>query len=248
MSTVWLALIVAPIAGSVLSVLIVRLPAGEGVVGGRSRCRSCGKVLSPMDLIPLLSWALLRGRCRACGAPIGILYPAIEIAAIVVVAWAAASVPEDLLWPTAGLGWTLLALSVIDARALILPDALTLPLIAGGLIVAWFVNPSAPLDHVIGAAAGGLTFWLIARIYEGVRHRQGLGLGDAKLFAAAGAWVAWQGLASVVLMAALGALAAVALLAIAGRSPGASGRLPFGPFLALGLWLTWLYGPITLAL
>lgn len=247
LSATWLALIAAPIVGSFLSVLVVRLPAGEGVVGGRSRCRSCGSDLSPLELLPLLSWALLRGRCRSCGAPIGILYPAIEIAAVAVVAWTAATVPEDMLWPTAGLGWSLLALAVIDARTFILPDALTLPLIAAGLAVAWYLDPAPPLDHVVGAAAGGLSFWLIAHLYARTRHRQGLGLGDAKLFAAAGAWVSWQGLASVLLTASLGALALVALLAAFGGPARASTRVPFGPFLALGLWLTWLYGPIALA-
>lgn len=244
MSTVWLVLLAAPIVGSFLGVLVVRLPAGEGVVGGRSRCRTCGEALAPWDLIPLVSWIARRGRCRTCGAAIGILYPAIEIAALAVAAWAAAVVPAGMLWPSAALGWTLLALAWIDARALILPDALTLPLIAAGLVVAWAVAPGAVADHLIGAAAGGFAFWLIARLYAAVRHRRGLGLGDAKLFAAAGAWVSWQGLASVVLTASLAALAAVALAAAAGRAVSASTRLPFGPFLALGLWLTWLYGPL----
>lgn len=247
MSSVWLALLAAPIVGSFLSVLVVRLPAGEGVVGGRSRCRSCGKALAPRELIPLVSWIARRGRCGACGAPIGSLYPALEIAAVAVAAWAAVSVPEAMLWPSVGLAWALLALGVIDARAMILPDVLTLPLIAAGLVVAWSVDPGGTFDHVIGAAAGGLTFWLIGWIYARARRRRGLGLGDVKLYAAAGAWVGWQGLASVVLLASLAALAAIAARAAGGRAVGASTRVAFGPFLALGLWLTWLYGPLGLA-
>ncbi len=141
----------------------------------------------------------------------------------------------------------LLALAAIDLRALILPDALTLPLTAAGLLIAWRMTPEALPSHVVGAGLGWLSFRLLAALYTRLRGHEGLGHGDAKLMAAAGAWVGWQALPTAVLLAALIALAAVALAAAAGRRIGAATRIPFGPFLALGLWLTWLYGPLLLS-
>ncbi len=197
--------------------------------------------------MPLASWLALKGRCRYCRQPISRLYPAVELAAIAVAAWALAVVPAPLVAASALLGWTLLALAVIDARELILPDALTWPLAAFGLAVTWLLDPQRLADHAVGAAAGWLGFWLIARIYTALRHRSGLGAGDAKLMAAAGAWVGWQGLASVILIGSLSALAAVGAAAILRRPVTASTPIPFGPFLAFGLWLTWLYGPWALS-
>jgi leader peptidase (prepilin peptidase)/N-methyltransferase len=244
MSMPWLAVALSPIVGSLLGLLVVRLPAGEGVVLGRSRCRSCSRPLRPLDLVPVASWLALRGRCRACGARISRLYPAVELAAILVAAWTVLAVPSVVVWPTAGLGWTLLALAVIDVRTLTLPDVLTLPLAACGLAVAWWLDAASLGEHATGAAAGWLGFWLVARLYAALRHRPGLGGGDAKLMAAAGAWVGWQGLPSVILIGSLAALAAVAAAAALRRPVEAATPIPFGPFLALGLWLTWLYGPL----
>lgn len=240
----WLVIAVSPVVGSLLGLLVVRLPAGEGVVLGRSRCRTCARSLGPLDLVPLASWLALRGRCRHCGGGISRLYPAVELAAVVVAVWALLAVPAAVVWPTAALGWTLLALGFIDARALILPDVLTWPLAAGGLVLAWLLEPAALPDHAAGAAAGWLGFRLVGWIYAALRNRPGLGAGDAKLMAAAGAWVGWQGLPSVLLLGALAALAGVAAAALLRRPVTASTAIPFGPFLALGLWLTWLYGPL----
>ncbi|MDZ3837416.1 MAG: A24 family peptidase [Rhodospirillales bacterium] len=244
MSAAWLAVALSPIVGSLLGLLVVRLPAGEGVVLGRSRCRSCLRSLRPLDLVPLASWLALRGRCRACGQRISRLYPAVELAAVLVAVWTALAVPGVVVWATAVLGWTLLALAVIDVRTLTLPDVLTLPLAGCGLAVAWWLDDVSLGGHAIGPAAGWLGFWLIARLYQTLRHRPGLGEGDAKLMAAAGAWVGWQGLPSVILIAALAALGAVAVAKVLCRPLDAATPIPFGPFLALGLWLTWLYGPL----
>jgi leader peptidase (prepilin peptidase)/N-methyltransferase len=242
----WLVVAVSPIVGSLLGLVVVRLPAGEGVVLGRSRCRSCSRALRPLDLVPLASWLALRGRCRACGERISRLYPAVELAAILIAAWTVLAVPGIVVWPTAGLGWTLLALALVDARTFTLPDVLTLPLAACGLAVAWWLDAGSLPDHALGAAAGWLGFWLVARLYSALRHRPGLGGGDAKLMAAAGAWVGWQGLPSVILIGALAALAAVAVAKILRWPLTAATPIPFGPFLALGLWLTWLYGPLAI--
>jgi len=160
-------------------------------------------------------------------------------------AWAAAVVGGGWLLPaTALLGWTLLCLAVIDARHLILPDALTLPLLLLGLVVAALLPGGRLVDHGIGAAVGFLAFAAVGAIYRRLRGRDGLGLGDAKLLAAAGAWVGWAGLPGVVLIAAALGLLATLALRMTGRGGPAEAPVPFGPWLCAAIWCTWLYGPL----
>jgi leader peptidase (prepilin peptidase)/N-methyltransferase len=239
-----LPVLTAPFIGSFLGVVAERLPAGRGVVLGRSACPHCGHRLRARDLVPVLSWVASGGRCRYCAAPLGLLHPAIEIAALVIALWAASELSGWLIWAGCALGWTLLALAVIDQRHLILPDRLTLPLIPAGLGVAYAVEPSLVLNHAIGAGAGFLALAVVGWAYRRLRGREGLGLGDAKLLAAAGAWVSWPGLPSVVLLAAAAALLAAAAGSLAGRSVRLTDPVPFGSYLCLGTWLVWLYGPL----
>jgi leader peptidase (prepilin peptidase)/N-methyltransferase len=142
------------------------------------------------------------------------------------------------------LGATLLWLSAIDMRTMRLPDAITLPLAVAGPLLAWAFDWRDPLWHTASAAAAYLFLSGFARAYAVLRGRVGLGLGDAKLFAAAGGWLGLGGLPSVLLWATATALLLV-LIAVLLRQPlsGAS-RIPFGPFLALGFWLVWLFGPV----
>ena len=240
------AVLVAPFVGSFLAVLVDRLPRGESVLLSRSKCRACGRRLSLVELVPILSWLAQGGRCRGCGAGIGLAAPGMEIAAILVALWAAAATPGWLALATSALGWSLLALSAIDARHRILPDELTLPLIPAGLGVALAAPGSDPLAHLVGLVVGGGGAALVAVSYRRLRGREGLGWGDVKLFAAAGAWVGWVALPSLLLLAAGAALTFVSALSLAGRTErlhGAS-ETPFGPFIAAALWLTWLYGPL----
>jgi leader peptidase (prepilin peptidase)/N-methyltransferase len=236
-------LLVAPAAGSLLGVLIRRLPRGAPVGLARSRCEACGIALGPLELVPLLSWLWLRGRCRHCAAPVDPFHLYIELAALAVAAMAVATAADaTLAWLGCGLGWTLLALAWIDAEWLILPDALTLPLLLAGLGATWLVEPDALADSVFGAALGWLVFAALAAGYRALRGRDGLGGGDAKLLAAAGAWLGWQALPDVMLLAALAALAVTATLQLARRQKLGGGRLAFGPWLALATWLVWLGG------
>ncbi|HEX2840995.1 A24 family peptidase [Hyphomicrobium sp.] len=142
------------------------------------------------------------------------------------------------------LGLALVALSIIDLRTWRLPDIITLPLLAAGLVVAWLVENRDVVTAALAAlfavgALAGLNW-----IYLQVRGRSGLGFGDAKLFGAAGAWVGFEGLASTLLLACLTALVAVAAAVLSGREVQGSTALPFGPFLCLGLWATWNFGPL----
>lgn len=236
------ATVAAPFFGSLAGVLIRRLPLGEPVVLARSRCPSCGHLLGPLDLVPLLSWVARAGRCRYCAQPIGGFYPGVEIAAIVLALWAGAVLSGWLLWATCGLGWALLALAVIDSRRFVLPDQLTLPLILAGLAVAYALDPSSLPAHAMGATLGYGSFLGVAFVYRALRGCDGLGLGDAKLLAAAGAWVSWVGLPSVVLWACASAFATLLVSWALGRRVGRGSRVAFGPHLALGFWLVWLYG------
>lgn len=233
----------APFIGSFMGVLVTRLPSSEPVVWGRSACDSCGHRLGALDLVPIASWLALRGRCRYCDAAIAWLYPAIELGAIGIALWAASVADGWLLWATCALGWTLLALALVDWRDSILPDALTLPLLVLGLGMTYLSDPSRLPDSAIGAAAGFLFFVAIGWLYRRLRGREGMGLGDAKLLAAAGAWVAWDGLPSVVLVATALGLAAALVMALRGRRITGDLSLAFGPALCAGLWIVWLYGP-----
>lgn len=235
----------SPFVGSFLGVLVTRLPEGRPVAGGRSACDQCGHKLGPLDLVPIASWLALRGRCRHCGAKITALPLAIELGAVLVALWAASVSAGWALWAGCGLGWTLLALAAIDFRDGILPDALTLPLTAAGLVATYFLTSWQTLDSAIGAAMGFVFFALVRWLYRRLRGREGLGLGDAKLLAASGAWITWNGLPSVVLIAAAMGLAVALIMAWGGERLTLHQRIPFGPALCLGTWLVWLYGPIT---
>jgi leader peptidase (prepilin peptidase)/N-methyltransferase len=232
-------ILAAPFIGSFVGVLIGRVPEGRDFAWGRSLCESCGGTLAARDLVPLASFAVLRGRCRFCAAPIGWFAVWVELAALGVALWAASTGARGVqLWASCGLGWTLLALGGIDARCQRLPDFLTLPLVLGGLAEAAAIEPEALTDRTLGAAAGYLGLRLLALLFRRLRGRDGLGEGDAKLLAAGGAWVGAFALPDVLLVAAGTALA----FALRRLRPDPAERIPFGPFLGAGIWLLWLYG------
>ncbi|HEY2069679.1 MAG TPA: A24 family peptidase [Rhizomicrobium sp.] len=237
-------LVAAPFIGSFLGVLAARLPEGRPVLLARSECDACHATLGVPDLIPLASWLALRGKCRHCCAPIGFYPLLMELAAMAVVVWAAFATQGWVFAATAVLGWILLALAVADWRFFILPDALNAVLALTGLGAAYVFAREAMLDHVIALVAGFAVFAALAFLYRRFRGFDGLGLGDAKLLGALGAWVSWEGLPSVVLYAAVLGLAVALLGALRGHALSATTRIPFGTFLSLGGWLVWLYGPL----
>ena len=160
-------------------------------------------------------------------------------------AWAEAVTPwGPILAASLALGWALACLAVIDLTVFRLPDALTLPLAVGGLAMA-AVLPGRPLaDHLAGAAAGWGGLTLLAIGYRRWRGRDGIGAGDAKLLAAAGAWLGWAALPSVILIACAATFAWLAVAALL-RGPGVlAGRLAFGAPLCLATWIVWLHGPL----
>lgn len=198
----------------------------------RSACPDCGHAIAPWENIPVLSYLLLRGRCSACGVPIPLRYPAVELASGL---FAVAAVWQfGPTWQAAAamtLGWSLLALAVIDAGTKLLPDQITQPLLWLGLLVN-VAGMFAPLaDAVIGAVAGYLSLWAVSWLFNVLRGKEGMGYGDFKLVAALGAWFGWQALPAVILLSSLAGVA-VGFAAIAMRRHNPEDHLPFGPFLA----------------
>jgi len=234
----------APFIGSFLGVLALRLPEKRPVAWARSACAGCGHVLAPADLIPIASYLFLLGRCRYCHGVIGRFVLAIEIAALLVAAWAAVQTTGWVIAASCLFGWMLLLLAVIDWRTQLLPDVITFPLLVTGLAAAALLDRDRFVDHLVGALAGFALFALAAYAYRVLRGREGLGFGDTKLLAGIGAWVSWTGLPTVVVWGSILGLVFALARAATGRGLKLSDRLPFGTFLAAGGWLVWLYGPL----
>ena len=172
-------------------------------------------------------------------------YALMITAAAAIGVWAALAQPTPVAAVlTALLGGQLLLIAVIDAKHFRLPDQLTLPLLATGGLAAVLLDQTAPLDAVIGAVVGFAGLWGLAFVYRRLRGREGLGDGDPILLAAGGAWVGWIGLPSVLLWASAAGLSFVAAKFLVGKPMSATDRLPFGPCLAAGIWLTWMLGPL----
>jgi len=239
-----LAIGLAPFLASFFATIVDRWPRGEGIVVGRSICRSCQATLRPIELVPLISYLLLRGRCRRCAAPIPRWLPIFEVAALLLGIQGVLAFDGGWLSVAASfLAISLLAIATIDLRHYIIPDILSLPLLLVGLGVAAMVPRLKVFDHALGAALGFLLLATIRWLYRQLRAGEGLGLGDAKLLAAGGAWLACQGLPFALLLASMSGLLVVLGLRFRGRVLHAGDALPFGPFLALGIWLGWLYLP-----
>lgn len=161
--------------------------------------------------------------------------------------WTALSAPPwPILAATLGLGWSLVCLAAIDLTSFRLPDAFTLPLLAAGLAIAALLPGRPILDHLAGAAAGWSILAALARIYRWWRGVEGIGLGDAKLLAAAGAWLGWRPLPSVVLIACAAAFVWVAFQVLARGRQAFAQRLAFGAPLCLAIWIVWLYGALSI--
>ena len=251
--------------GSFLNVCIHRLPADESVVRPGSRCPRCSTPIAWYDNLPLLSWAVLRARCRTCHASIGARYPVVEAATGGLAVLALATFGPT--WQAAvAFAFTaaLLLITVIDFDHRFIPDEVSLPGILVGLGVALLGGPVTPLDAVIGVLLGGGILWVVAWGYERLTGVEGLGFGDVKLLAMMGAFLGWQAIPGILLIASItGSLAGVAVMLTSGVSR--AGRrvrrhlgvralgpfvqraarrtaIPFGPFLALGAVLA-LYAP-----
>jgi leader peptidase (prepilin peptidase) / N-methyltransferase len=229
------------VIGSFLNVCIHRLPLGQSIVSPRSRCPKCGHSLSWFENIPVISWVLLGGKCRSCGTGISAQYPIVELTtgvAFAVIAWLTQPGPElvaRLIFVS-----MLIVLFGIDLEHQLLPNVITLPGIAIGLIFS-LVAPPGWQSALIGAALGAGVLSAIAAVYYMVRREEGLGMGDVKMLAMIGAFLGWQAvLVTLVLSSFAGALVGIGLMAFQRGSLKLA--LPFGTFLALGAVAAMLVG------
>ena len=169
----WAVLLCAPVVGSFAGVVVDRTARGENFTTGRSRCEACGRDLQPYDLVPVFSWLALRGRCRYCHAAIRPSHLLIELAALSIAIIAFLFSTGPALWAGCLLGWTLLAMALIDLKTLRLPDFGNYLLIAGGMAVTYILAPDAAIDHAIGAVSGFLILFAVSWLYRQIRGRVG---------------------------------------------------------------------------
>jgi len=232
--------------GSFANVLIHRLPLRTSVVAPPSRCPSCGGLIRPFDNVPVLGWLWLRGRCRACKAPISVRYPLVELAnglLWVALAWHLGPTLRTLVLMF--LATALLVLSIIDFEHHLLPDVITLPAIVLGFLASFLPGwPVRPLESALAALGGYVAFLFVAKSYQAARGMEGLGQGDWKMAAMLGAFFGWQKMLLVVFLAAVvGTTVGLALVALRGRDMQFA--LPLGTFLgAAGLVVLFVGDPL----
>lgn len=259
-STVWLLVttgLFSLLVGSFLNVVIYRLPimlerqwkndcidwlsqqekeedAGKfNLVVPRSQCPTCGHQITAIENIPLLSYLVLGGKCAGCKTPISIQYPLVELATAllsVLVAWRVGYGLE--LLALLGFTWVLVALFMIDAKTMLLPDALTFPLLWAGLLLNIDNRFASLPDAVLGAVIGYLSLWTVFHLFRLLTGKEGMGHGDFKLLAALGAWGGWQILPFVIFASSVFGAVFGILWMIAKRSRE-SLPMPFGPWLAV---------------
>lgn len=244
-----IAFLFGSVYGSFLNVVVHRLPREESLVRPRSRCPRCGKTIAWYDNIPLLSWLLLRGRCRGCREPISARYPLVEAVTGLLAVALQRRWPDDPAWIAAAAlaCGALLAVALIDFETFLIPDELSLGLVAAGLLFApvnpyfagvpWWVSV---LWSLRGALAGLAMTWAVAAIGEAALKKEALGGGDVKLLAGVGAWTGVVGAFDCMMVGSLlGSIYGVQLL-MTGKARR-SDPIPFGPFLAAGAALNFFW-------
>ena len=228
------------VIGSFLNVCIVRLPAEQSVISPRSRCPRCGRPVEWLDNIPVVSWLLLRGKCRGCQEPISIMYPIVELT--VGLLWAAVALRYgfSIQGLTAALfGTLLLGIALTDAREYIIPNEFTW----GGLIIGLVLSATGGLHALLlallGAAVGFAILWLVGIVGKLAFKEEAMGGGDIKMMAMVGAFLGWQGVLLTIFLGALAGTAIFLPLALLGKKK----LVPFGVFLAVGAAVTFVVGP-----
>lgn len=209
----------------------------------RSRCGECGHAISAIENIPVLSYLVLKGKCKQCKTPISIQYPLVELFTGVIslaIGWHFGVSPQALA--AVFFSWCLIAASGIDIGHKLLPDSITLPLLWLGILLSLF-NVFVDLEtSVIGAMSGYLSLWSIFIMFKLVTGKEGMGHGDFKLLAALGAWCGWKMLLVIVLTSSLvGAIIGISMMILS--KTGRDTQIPFGPYLAAAGWISLLWGP-----
>ena len=238
------AFLIGTVFGSFLNVCVYRWPAEQSVLKPRSRCPKCGQPIRWYDNIPILSWVLLRGRCRYCGAPISIQYPIVELV-------------TGLLWLTAAIrfGWSLetlrsatfltllLGIGLTDAREMVIPDQFSVTGTALGLLFAALPGGFSFVSSIVGAVVAYLFFWGIKLAAEKALRKPALGVGDIHMMAMIGAFLGPTGAVLTMLLGSLlGLVIGVPLTLLRGQLAVLGTYLPLGTFLAMGAALAHAWG------
>ena len=238
------AALLGAVIGSFLNVCILRWPADESVVRPPSRCPRCGTGLRPWDNIPIISWLLLRARCRSCGEPISAMYPLVELATALIwagMAWHHGPSLDAL--SGAVFGTILLGIAMTDARTYIIPDEFSL----GGLVIGLLFSVAGGLPSlgtaVLGAAVGFAVLWLVGVGGTWIFRKDAMGGGDIKMMAMVGAFLGWQGVLLTIFLGALLGTVIFVPITLVKRDK----LVPFGIFLALGAAATYIAGPAIIA-
>jgi leader peptidase (prepilin peptidase)/N-methyltransferase len=233
-----LAVVFGAVLGSFLNVVIHRVPLGESVVSPGSHCPSCNTAIGPLENVPLLSWLVLRGRCRHCGAPISPRYPAVEaVTAITFAAIVAVRGFDEGLLLELPFAACLIALAGIDLDHRLLPNKIVYPMAAYGLVATAVVDTADLPEHLI-AGAGAFTFLFVAVL----AYPAGMGMGDVKLAGAMGLYLGVSIVPALLVAFLLGTLVGLAIMAREGVEARKK-AVPFGVFLALGGITGVLAGP-----
>lgn len=210
----------------------------------RSHCPNCKTPLKIRHYIPIISYLMLKGKCATCRARISPAYPIIELIAASLALWTA--IHFGLTWQTLCaiiLGWCLIVMSVIDLNEQFIPDEITLSLVWIGLFISLFHLFTTPPNAILGAIIGYLMLWIVAKLFFLVRKKEGMGHGDFKMLAMFGAWMGTASILNTIFIAVIiGLIFSIALL-IFGKITREK-PIPFGPFIAIGGWITLFYGPL----
>ncbi|MEE2525557.1 A24 family peptidase [Hyphobacterium sp. HN65] len=229
-----------PFIGSFITASSRAWPDWRQIALGRSACSECGHRLRPWELIPVVSFFLQKGKCRKCGAPIWPLHPVGEIVALIIPLIAVLAFDGGWTLAASLFGWVLLFGALVDLRTFLLPDVVTLGLVPPGLALAFLSGgPGGFLEHLLAALLGFATLAGIAWLYRRLRGREGLGMGDAKLLAAGGAWAGPFALAWSVAIGAGVTLFIVSIAQLLGSKTEAETPVPLGPGLAAGCYLAY---------
>jgi len=229
--------------GSFLNVCIYRMPRSQSIVTPRSRCPNCGAPIAFYDNIPILSYFILKGRCRSCHAGISLKYPLVELlnaGAYILIFYEFGPTSSALFY--AIFFSMLLVISVIDLEFRIIPDRLSLTGIALGLLSSFLTVRISPLQSFLGIIVGGGFLYIVAFLYEKIAHKEGMGGGDIKLIAMIGAFLGWQCLPFVILISSFfGAFIGITVILLTKRDMKFA--IPFGPFLSFSAILYLFVGP-----
>jgi len=239
---IFISIIFGAIVGSFLNVCICRLPRGESIITPGSHCPHCQTPIRFYDNIPLVSYLLLRGKCRYCNGNVSLQYPLVE---------GITALSSFLLFMKFGLSWSylfyfifvasLIVITGIDLFHQIIPDVISLPGIGLGLLASLIIPHLTFLNSLMGMLLGGGSLFLVATLYQWLFKREGMGGGDVKLLAMIGAFLGWKAVILTILLSSLiGSISGVIIMVLKGKD--FKYAIPFGPFLSLGAAISLFYG------